>query len=61
SVSDRIRLSLSGEDVASVLSAHSDYLESETLADIVADLPDADVTNAADTEIGTVTVRVKKT
>ena len=59
-VSDRIRLSLSGEGVAPVLVAHADYLESETLADLVADLPEADVTNVADTEAGSVTVKVKK-
>lgn len=60
SVSDRIRLSLTGEGVAPVLAAHSAYLESETLSELVADLPNADVTNTADTEAGTVTVKVKK-
>lgn len=59
-VSDRIRLALLGEGVAPVLEAHRDYLESETLADLVADLPNADVTNTTDTEAGQVTVKVKK-
>lgn len=59
-VSDRIRLALAGDGLAPVLAAHSAYLESETLADLVAEFPDADVENVADTEVGTVTVRVKK-
>ena len=59
-VSDRIRLALLGEGVAPVIAAHRDYLESETLADLVADLPEADVANTADTEAGQVTVKVKK-
>lgn len=60
SVSDRIRLSLSGEGVEPVIAAHAEYLEGETLSDLVADLPDADVTNVAETEIGNVSVKVKK-
>lgn len=59
-VSDRIRLSLAGEGSAHVITAHSAYLETETLADLVAELPDADIENVVDTEVGAVTVRVKK-
>jgi isoleucyl-tRNA synthetase len=61
SVSDRIRLSLLGEGVGSVLAAHSDYLESETLADIVAELPDPDVEKTIETDMSVIVMRVKKT
>jgi isoleucyl-tRNA synthetase len=59
-VSDRILLCLEGEGASSVLTAHAEYLASETLSKIVTELPNADVTNVADTEIGAVTVRIRK-
>ncbi len=59
-VSDRIRLSLSGGAAEAVLAKHADYVAGETLAEIVSELPDADVANEADTELGAVTVRVRK-